>query len=81
MIDEKGVAGGYKWISYSQVNQRLTNFGSGLLALRNMLQPGSPITQWHLGLYSINRPEWVIAEQAANAYSLVTVALCNTMLL
>lgn len=75
--DANGQPGSYQWMTYQQVNQRLTDFGSGLLGLYGeRIQPGSQQTHWHLGLYSINRPEWVIAEQSANAYSLITVALC-----
>ncbi len=33
----------------------------------------------YIGLYSINRAEWVIAEQACNAYSIVTVPLYDTL--
>ena len=35
--------------------------------------------QWNVGLYSINRPEWVVCEQACNAWSLVSVALYDTL--
>ncbi len=66
----------FTWLTYHQVNERLSLFGSGLLALRQQQQS---LTGWHVGLYSVNRPEWVIAEQACNAYSLVTVALCKLM--
>jgi len=32
-----------------------------------------------MGIFSRNRPEWVIAEQAANAYSMVVVPLYDTL--
>ena len=32
---------------------------------------------WNLGLYSVNRLEWGITEQACYAYSLAVVALCK----
>ena len=31
----------------------------------------------HIGLYAVNRAEWVISEHACSAYSLINVALCN----
>jgi long-chain acyl-CoA synthetase len=65
--------------TYKEVNARLTDFGSGLLYLSDTVLNRNGRLGWHLGLYSINRPEWVIAEQAANAYSLVTVALYDTL--
>eukprot|EP00158_Paraphelidium_tribonemae_P005876 Partr_v1_DN27569_c0_g1_i4_m30386 putative Acyl-CoA synthetase long-chain family member len=73
-------ASNFQWITYSEVNVRLTNFGSGLLGLHaRVCGKANFATHWHLGIYSINRPEWIIAEQAANAYSLVTVALYDTL--
>lgn len=71
-------AGAYQFQTYRQVNERLTNFGAGLLQLGGtVLKQGG--VGWNVGLYSINRPEWVIAEQGCNAYSLVTVALYDTL--
>lgn len=32
-----------------------------------------------MGLYSSNRAEWVIAEQACNAYGLVSIPLYDTL--
>jgi long-chain acyl-CoA synthetase len=32
-----------------------------------------------VGIYSRNRPEWVITEQAANAFSMVVVPLYDTL--
>ncbi|KAI9144437.1 hypothetical protein BKA69DRAFT_1112327 [Paraphysoderma sedebokerense] len=76
---------GYQWQTYGQVAERSTDFGSGLLSLydRHILSDSSSATvpkeKWHLGLFSINRPEWAIAEQSCNDYSLVTVALYDTL--
>lgn len=67
-----GTAGAYEWQTYRQVEQRATDFGSGLLQMG--LKPGD-----FVGLYSLNRAEWVVAEQACNAYSLVTVPLYDTL--
>ncbi|XP_004365642.2 acyl-CoA synthetase long-chain [Capsaspora owczarzaki ATCC 30864] len=64
--------GPFVWESYNQVGQRLTNFGSGLV------HHGAK-AQSYIGIYSQNRAEWVIAEQACNAYSLITVPLYDTL--
>ncbi|KAL6049892.1 Long-chain-fatty-acid--CoA ligase 6 [Balamuthia mandrillaris] len=65
------VFGRYVWQTYKQVADRVTHFGSGLRGLG--LKKGDKI-----GLWAKNREEWIIAEQAANAYGLVTVAIYDT---
>jgi long-chain acyl-CoA synthetase len=72
-VDDNGQAGEYRWQTYAEVAKRFTWFGSGLLELTG-LQSGA-----FVGIYSINRPEWVIVEQACNAYSLVPVPLYDTL--
>lgn len=59
-INEKGEAQDFVWQSYLQVENRISEFGSGLLSCSEItkLEKGS-----HIGIYSKNRPEWVIAEQ------------------
>lgn len=64
--------GPYKWLTYSQVDKRMRNLGSGFIDLG--LKPKD-----FVGLYSINRPEWVITEQACNAYSLTLIPLYDTL--
>eukprot|EP00163_Fabomonas_tropica_P005097 TRINITY_DN14566_c0_g2_i1.p1 TRINITY_DN14566_c0_g2~~TRINITY_DN14566_c0_g2_i1.p1 ORF type:complete len:659 (-),score=144.97 TRINITY_DN14566_c0_g2_i1:147-2123(-) len=64
--------GPFVFQTYDEVNTRLTNFGSGLRALG--LKRGD-----FVGLYSQNRAEWVICEQACNAYSQVSVPLYDTL--
>ena len=48
--------------------------GAGLLSLN--VPAGQ---QSFIGIYSQNRPEWVITEQAVNAYSMVLVPLYDTL--
>lgn len=50
----------------------ITQLGSGLVRLG--LAPGS-----FVGIFSQNRAEWVVAEQACHAYSLVPVPLYDTL--
>jgi long-chain acyl-CoA synthetase len=90
----------YHWMTYGEVADRMTSFGSGLLrvyeeyilhplpqsrnAKQKQFNPEAatgpvPKEHWHLGIYSINRPEWIIAEGACNNYSLVSVALYDTL--
>lgn len=63
--------GRYLWKSYKQVAGRVDYLGSGLCKLG--LQPGDK-----LGIWSRNREEWIVAEQSANAYGLITVAIYDT---
>lgn len=64
----------YSWLSYAQV-QELRNAVGSYLRQEHFSTVRSELKS--VGLYSINRPEWVIVEQACNAYSLVSVALCT----
>jgi long-chain acyl-CoA synthetase len=61
----------YVWSTYKEVEKRMEKFGSGLLEL-------SPKSK-NIGLYSINRPEWLIAEGGCNYYSLCTVPIYDTL--
>ncbi|KNE68493.1 hypothetical protein AMAG_12669 [Allomyces macrogynus ATCC 38327] len=69
----------YQWQTYEAVAERITNFGSGLVRLHEQLISAETAKQWHLGIYAINRPEWTIADAACHAYSLVSVALYDTL--
>lgn len=54
------------YIHYGEVLTRTKNFADGLLKLG--LGPQS-----HLGIYSINSPEYMIAEHAAYRHSIIVV--------
>lgn len=69
----------YSWQSYETIGKRRTNFGSGLLHLYGAHVDGTTSRGWRLGFYSVNRPEWAIADQACNAYSLINVSLYDTL--
>jgi long-subunit acyl-CoA synthetase (AMP-forming) len=67
-----GERGEYFWQSYETVQKRFLAFGSGLLNYG--LVKGD-----HLGIYSINNPEWVIAEQACYTQGIVPISLYDTL--
>jgi hypothetical protein len=67
-----GERGEYFWQSYETVQKRFLAFGSGLLNYG--LAKGD-----HLGIYSINNPEWVIAEQACYTQGIVPISLYDTL--
>ncbi|XP_030548207.1 long chain acyl-CoA synthetase 6, peroxisomal [Rhodamnia argentea] len=67
-----GTVGEYKWMTYGEAGTARAALGSGLLY--HGIQKGSSI-----GLYFINRPEWLITDHACSAYSYVSVPLYDTL--
>eukprot|EP00164_Ancoracysta_twista_P000625 GFYU01000829.1.p1 GENE.GFYU01000829.1~~GFYU01000829.1.p1 ORF type:complete len:682 (-),score=271.98 GFYU01000829.1:229-2274(-) len=76
-IDEQGNAGAFVWESYTKIYDRVLNFGSGLL--KEGLVNETSDKKKFLALWSKNRKEWVVAEQACNAYSVISVPLYDTL--
>ena len=58
--DETGIAGPYQWLTYEQVKKRVDDFASGLAAKLNLPE------KTNVGIYSINRVEWVSAPYSFN---------------
>jgi len=71
-MDKMGKVGPYKYDSYKAVNDRVLHLACGLRGLN--LASGARI-----GLYSVNRPEWVIGELACFTNNFVTVPLYDTL--
>ncbi|XP_067672294.1 long-chain-fatty-acid--CoA ligase 5-like [Haliotis asinina] len=64
----------YEWLSYNEVYEKARAFGSGLL--HKGVKPGMDS---FIGIYSKNKIEWTVAEQANNMFSIVTVPLYDTL--
>uniref|UniRef100_A0A8D0ABC0 Arachidonate--CoA ligase n=1 Tax=Sander lucioperca TaxID=283035 RepID=A0A8D0ABC0_SANLU len=64
----------YQWLKYKQVSDRAEHLGSGLL--HKGLKPN---TDTFIGIFSQNRPEWIIGELACYTYSMVAVPLYDTL--
>ncbi|KAH0927809.1 hypothetical protein HID58_020065 [Brassica napus] len=62
----------YKWMTYGEVGTARTAIGSGLV--HHGITMGSTV-----GIYFINRPEWLIVDHACSAYSYVSVPLYDTL--
>ncbi|KAL7582954.1 hypothetical protein Lser_V15G46307 [Lactuca serriola] len=67
-----GTVGEYKWMTYGETATARSAIGSGLQYYG--LSKGACI-----GLYLINRPEWMVADHACSAYSYVSVPLYDTL--
>ncbi|XP_042054102.1 long chain acyl-CoA synthetase 6, peroxisomal-like isoform X1 [Salvia splendens] len=67
-----GTVGDYKWMTYGEAGTARSAIGSGLWHHR--LQPGACV-----GLYFINRPEWMIVDHACSAFSYISVPLYDTL--
>ncbi|XP_055385680.1 long-chain-fatty-acid--CoA ligase 5 isoform X2 [Condylostylus longicornis] len=62
----------YQWMHYDETLLKAKNFGAGMVSL------GVKIRQL-VGIYSQNRPEWILFEQGCYCYSLVVVPLYDTL--
>ncbi|TVU50843.1 hypothetical protein EJB05_02234 [Eragrostis curvula] len=71
-IRADGTVGDYKWMTYGEVSTSRTAIGSGLIY--HGIREGARI-----GLYFINRPEWIIVDHACASYSYVSVPLYDTL--
>lgn len=71
-FESDGTRGPYEFRTYKEIAALARYFGSGLKNL------GAKRGE-HIGIYSKNREEWVIADQACSAYSLTIIALYDTL--
>lgn len=69
---DNGQFGSYQFITYEETLERVKSLAAGLASLNV-----SPKT--NIGLYSINRPEWVLSEYACYFNNFVTVPLYDTL--
>lgn len=67
-----GTVGEYKWMTYGEAGTARSAIGSGLI------YNGIP-KESCVGLYFINRPEWIIVDHACSAYSYISVPLYDTL--
>ncbi|KAI3634211.1 hypothetical protein MIR68_007815 [Amoeboaphelidium protococcarum] len=67
-----GVAGPYTWVTYGEAYASAQAIGSFLV------KKGIEV-KGNIALYSVNRPEWVIAEQGCYMYNYCTVPLYDTL--
>ncbi|KAK6929991.1 AMP-dependent synthetase/ligase, partial [Dillenia turbinata] len=71
-VQDDGTVGEYKWMTFREAGAARSAIGSGLVC--HGVPKGATI-----GLYFINRPEWLIADHACSAYSYISVPLYDTL--
>ncbi|XP_016565840.2 long chain acyl-CoA synthetase 6, peroxisomal [Capsicum annuum] len=71
-VREDGKIGEYKWMTYREAGTARSAIGSALVC--RQIPKGSRV-----GLYFINRPEWLIVDHACSAYSYISVPLYDTL--
>ncbi|KAJ3376743.1 Long chain acyl-CoA synthetase 7 peroxisomal [Entophlyctis sp. JEL0112] len=67
----------YVWQTYEQVAERIKNFGCGVVKVHYDLTGTNGI--FKLGVYSVNNPEYAIADYGGHRFSLTLVALYDTL--
>ncbi|KAL8515255.1 hypothetical protein ACS0TY_014098 [Phlomoides rotata] len=71
-IREDGTVGEYRWLTFGEADKSRSAIGSALIKRR--------IQKWScVGLYFVNRPEWLIVDHACSAYSFISVPLYDTL--
>ncbi|KAI8323929.1 acetyl-CoA synthetase-like protein [Martensiomyces pterosporus] len=78
---DKRTYGHYKWKTTDDAAHIIEEFGSGLVHVYEKYtsaEPASGLKQQPLGIYSVNRAEWLLAELGGFRSRKYTVALCAT---
>lgn len=69
----------YEWQTYEQVDKRINHFGSGLQSFVREQLGIKRTGAIPLGVWSVNRPEWHIADWACSISGFFVVALYDTL--
>ncbi|KFK26499.1 hypothetical protein AALP_AA8G257300 [Arabis alpina] len=67
-----GTVGDYTWMTYAETATARQAIGSGLVY--HGINQGARV-----GIYFINRPEWIVVDHACAAYSFISVPLYDTL--
>jgi hypothetical protein len=71
-------AGDFVWTSYGQVQEQVECLGSALVH-NNFIPPQSEGQLPVVGIFSRNRAEWVVSQQACYSYGYTVVPLYSTL--
>ncbi|KIW68801.1 hypothetical protein PV04_04722 [Phialophora macrospora] len=73
----KQAYGPYEWLDYETVRKRRSDFGAGLVELH--AREGINGSNYGVGLWCQNRPEWQLTDLACMSQSLYSVSLYETL--
>ena len=73
----KKTYGPFEWLDYETVQKRRADYGVGLVELH--AREGITGTQYGVGLWCQNRPEWQLTDLACMSQSLFSVSLYDTL--
>ncbi|KAK4941519.1 medium-chain fatty acid-CoA ligase faa2 [Elasticomyces elasticus] len=73
----KKAYGPFEWLDYETVQKRRANYGVGLVELH--AREGITGTQYGVGLWCQNRPEWQLTDLACMSQSLFSISLYDTL--
>jgi long-chain acyl-CoA synthetase len=76
-LPAKNTWGAYEWIDYGTVQTRKNAIGAGLVHVH--AEVGVTGTDYGIGLWCQNRPEWQLVDLAAMSQSLFTVSLYDSL--
>jgi long-chain acyl-CoA synthetase len=68
----------YQFKTFKQFHQDRTQFGAGVMHLYKKIV-ANPLDHWFMGIFSINRYEWVCSEMGLGCYGIPSVALYDTL--
>ena len=78
--DDKKEGRPYVWMKYSEALEYVTNLARGYKALNLMEDIVGEGRTWNfMGIYSKNRPEWVLTDLAAAMIGGTTIAFYDTL--
>ncbi|KAJ2988439.1 Long-chain-fatty-acid--CoA ligase 6, partial [Globomyces sp. JEL0801] len=78
LVDGEKVWGEYVWKSYEEADEDRQHFGFGLMQLYDQ-HVTNKVDKWFMGIMSVNRYEWIIADLGAGSFSIGNAALYDTL--
>ena len=76
-----GDFGSYKWKTYKEVHEIASNLSKGMINLSLIEKPKDSLIKntGNVGIYSINREEWILTDIACQMHSVNTITLYDTL--
>ena len=78
--DEKKAGRPYKWMSWREADEYVTDLARGFKALDFMPTVEAEGRSWNfMGIFAKNRPEWILTDLAAATLGGTTIAFYDTL--